>query len=75
MTCLATPTVIPTLTSPATAPVIAAFGFTGRNAGQAQGADGRGNERRDAEAGSLTPGHGLRGNGRGLFFTYPRILS
>jgi hypothetical protein len=38
-------------------PVIAAFAFTGCNLGQAQGADGRCYECRDAEAGSLTPGH------------------
>jgi hypothetical protein len=38
-------------------PVIAALGFTGSDAGEAQGADGRCHECSDAEAGCLTPGH------------------
>jgi hypothetical protein len=38
-------------------PVIAALGFTGRDAGEAKGANGRCHEGGDAEAGSLTPGH------------------
>jgi hypothetical protein len=40
-----------------TAAVIAALAFTGCNLGQAQGANGRCHEGRDAAAGSLTPGH------------------
>jgi hypothetical protein len=40
-----------------TSPVIAALAFTGSDAGEAKGANGRCHERRDAEAGSLTPGH------------------
>jgi hypothetical protein len=40
-----------------TSPVIAALAFTGSDAGEAKGANGRCHERGDAEAGSLTPGH------------------
>jgi hypothetical protein len=40
-----------------TSPVIAALAFTGSDAGEAQGANGRCHEGGDAEAGSLTPGH------------------
>jgi len=40
-----------------TAAVIAALAFTGRNLGQAQGADACCQERCHGEAGSLTPGH------------------
>jgi hypothetical protein len=48
---------VPPVSPVMTATVIAALGFTGRDAGQAQGADGRCHQRCDTEAGSPTPGH------------------